>query len=117
MISETFADLHERGGPCPVLLQPDRHPIDLEHSAPILRKSLQDPVGAGFSVQNQPNPDARPTRVRVCDRLTEGDIIQLIRRYRDGGEPAARLAAEYGISRGSVKRILRERSARRCDRR
>jgi hypothetical protein len=52
-----------------------------------------------------PEPSARrPWRLR--DRLTEGDIADLITAYRDGAT-ATSLAAAHGLSFKSVKRLLR----------
>ena len=58
-----------------------------------------------------PEPSARrPWRLR--DRLTEGDIADLITAYRDGAT-ATSLAAAHGLSFKSVKRLLHIAGIRR----
>ena len=58
--------------------------------------------------------DQPPSVWRVADRLSEADIQRLITRYREG-VTIKEVAAEFRISLGSVKRLLRERGARRKD--
>jgi hypothetical protein len=53
---------------------------------------------------------ANPARPPVRDRLTPDDIMQLVDRFC-GGTPKRVLAAEYGISMSSVKRLLRRHRA------
>jgi uncharacterized protein (DUF433 family) len=42
----------------------------------------------------------------VRDRLSEADVREIVRRFR-AGEPKHRLAAEYGMSLSTIKRLLR----------
>jgi hypothetical protein len=58
-----------------------------------------------------PGPSAtRPWS--LCDRLNERDIAELITDYHDGAT-AASLAADYGLSLTSVKRLLHLAGVRR----
>lgn len=85
--------------------------FDLEHTARNLRASLQDTAETSISVRSKPNPKARRS---VADRVTEDDIATIIAEFQSG-TAAWRLAERYGIGETSVKGILRERKARRCD--
>jgi hypothetical protein len=49
---------------------------------------------------------------RLSDRLTDEDVEEIVRRFRVGTAKRV-LAAEFGISLGSVKNLLRERGVRR----
>lgn len=51
---------------------------------------------------------------RVRDRLSESDLGSLVSCYR-AGTTARMLGAQFNISTSSVKRLLRERKARRKD--
>jgi hypothetical protein len=53
---------------------------------------------------------------RVSDRLSEADLCSLVCGYRTG-TTARELAEQFNISKSSVKRLLRERSIRRSNRR
>lgn len=52
---------------------------------------------------------------RVRDRLTSADIDQLVESFKDG-TMIPELVTRYGISRSSVKKLLRERGVRRYPR-
>ena len=56
---------------------------------------------------------ARPP-VRVCDRLSPEQVLQLITNYHTG-KIARALAEDYGISLSSVKRLLRQHRGRLKD--
>lgn len=58
-----------------------------------------------------PLPYSRPVGKRICDRLSEKDITELLAAFRVG-VPKHVLAEEYGISLTSVKRVLRKHGAR-----
>ena len=45
--------------------------------------------------------------LRLSDRLSEQDVAKIVRRFR-AGVAKNKLAAEYGISLSSVKRVLRK---------
>lgn len=49
---------------------------------------------------------------RVCDRLSEADVQNLVLRYREGAT-ARELAEHFKIGMTSVKRLLREHGVRR----
>lgn len=53
----------------------------------------------------RPTPD--PSRRKVVDRLPEGTIAAMVKRFRAGATIQA-LANEYGISESSIKRLLRK---------
>ena len=55
------------------------------------------------SVQSDPPGESR----RLVDRLSEDDARQLARDFR-AGTPKWMLAERYGLSRSSVKRLLRK---------
>jgi hypothetical protein len=85
--------------------------LDLEHLTRNLRASLKDGAETSVSVRSDRMPGLSH---RITDRLSEADLMALVADFQ-GGDPAWRLAERYGIGRTSVKRILRERQARRCD--
>lgn len=53
---------------------------------------------------------------RVRDRLSPADIGQLVESFKHG-TPISELVARYGISRSSVKTLLRQQGVRRYQRR
>ncbi len=57
-----------------------------------------------------------PRMWRVSDRLSEADLCSLVCGYSTG-TTARELAEQFNISKSSVKRRLRERGARRNNRR
>lgn len=86
--------------------------LDLEHLTRNLRASLEGGAETSVSVRSDRMPG--PSR-RIADRLGEPQIRTMVADFQ-AGEPSWRLAEQYGIGQTSVKRILRERRARRCDR-
>ena len=55
----------------------------------------------------QPTGQRRP--YRIAQRLDEATIQQLVQDYRDG-IPTTRLTMRYGLGKGTVLKLLRERS-------
>ena len=64
------------------------------------------PVGRRSVQREQP-----PSEQRVCNRLTNDDLRQLIAAFQSG-TPKQELAECYSISLSSVKQVLRENKAR-----
>src|SRR5260370_17112812 len=65
-----------------------------------------------------PGPRAaghRPCNIRICDRLSDQDIAQLIASFK-AGTPKRILAEQFGSGIKSVKKLLRERGVRRRSR-
>src|SRR4051794_23415121 len=58
--------------------------------------------------------DAPSELWRLRDRLTEAQIKQLIAEYHPGATIKA-VAARYGLGTTTIKRLLRQRNARRCN--
>jgi hypothetical protein len=94
-----------------LLLSYSKRPELADDLATALRKlktALSDKHEGSKSVRTE----HERTRVWLRDRLTEGAIRQLVTRYQ-AGATGRELAAEFGISHSSVKRLLRERRVRR----
>jgi hypothetical protein len=87
--------------------------VDLEHIARSLRASLEDGAETSASVRSERTP---VPSCRINDRLSDAQIDALVSDFQ-AGDAAWRIAERYGIGRTSVIRILRERKARRCDKR
>ena len=51
---------------------------------------------------------------RLRDRLSEAQIQELIADYH-GGATIKQVGARYGLGTTTIKRLLRQRRARRCD--
>ena len=67
----------------------------------------------GSSEPSEPaHAPSEPWRLR--ERLTEAQIDQLIAEYR-AGATIKEVAARYGLGTTTIKRLLRQREARRCD--
>lgn len=49
-----------------------------------------------------------PRRHRVADRLDESIILQMVKDYGDG-IPTTQLTSRYGLAKGTVLKLLRER--------
>jgi DNA invertase Pin-like site-specific DNA recombinase len=56
--------------------------------------------------------DSTPTVWRVRDRLSDEQVTTLVARFQSG-ELQTELAAEYGVSRSTIKRLLARHGARR----
>jgi hypothetical protein len=57
--------------------------------------------------EEEPGVVSRPAGPeRVCDRLSEADVREIVKRFR-AGAPKHKLAAEYGMSLSTMKRLLR----------
>ncbi len=87
-------------------------------NTPELLSNLRRTVDAVTSIMVEDDePDLSMTapadRVwRVRDRLSPADIDQLVESFKDG-TTIPELATRYGISRSSVKTLLRQRGVRR----
>jgi DNA-binding MarR family transcriptional regulator len=64
------------------------------------------------SITSADRDGAQPVGWLVRDRLTDGQIAALVARFQ-AGELQKHLAAEYGVSRSTVKRLLTRHDARR----
>lgn len=87
------------------------HPDLLNPLVRVLAKIRSDAEDGG-----QPDLGAvhgkQPDIWRIADRLTDQDVATLLDAYR-AGTPTRVLAARYGISPTSIKRLLREHGVRR----
>jgi hypothetical protein len=83
---------------------------ELERVCRDLGKAVADPVEVLVSVCSDRVPGREPRA--VVDRLGESGVEVLVDRFV-GGATARELAAEWGVSLSSVKRILRGRGVRR----
>ena len=83
---------------------------------PVLRSYLLErreamERGAPLAPVPSANPPV-PWRRRICDRLSEQDLSELVESFRRG-TPAHVLAKHYGVGETSVKALLRQRGVRR----
>ena len=91
----------------------------LTHYSKQARHYLKQYEALQTALNNQPADTTRtgPTvarpatrqRYRLSDRLGEAMLDKLVARY-EAGEPTAALAAEFGIAKSSLLRLLKERS-------
>jgi hypothetical protein len=81
-----------------------------------LIKRLSTKDGASPTTGGEPSDPAHSPSGpwRLPDRLSEAQIEQLIAEYRAGATIKA-VAEHYGFGTTTIKRLLRQRRARRCD--
>lgn len=66
-----------------------------------LRKAQEQPIEPALSVRSAKSPG----QWRIGDRLSEADLEQLLAAFT-AGMSKKKLAERYGISRGSVRRLI-----------
>jgi DNA-directed RNA polymerase specialized sigma24 family protein len=79
-----------------------------------LRKAREVVRGDASNEPDDPQPP-QPRPWSMADRLSPEDVQAMIEKYH-AGTIAQDLAAQYGISVKSVRRLLRKHGARLCDR-
>lgn len=92
---------------------PDRLDDLVRVGAQLDKERGGDPTPDGSPVLSTGRRD--PRRVKLTTRLTDADMRQLIERYH-AGITIRELADQYTLGTTTVKRLLRDRKARRKDR-
>lgn len=85
----------------------------IPHLADVLRRARESDPTDLPSVTNQPQAGQAATEQpgRLSDRLTAADVATIVAAFRQG-TPKCQLAARFGVSESSIKRVLRARQVR-----
>ena len=87
--------------------------LDLAHDlGRLLGQRAVRGAAAGLTSPYEAGMARRGRQRRVLGALPEQDVQQIAARFAAGGTPKHLLAAEYGMSLSSLKRLLRRQRAR-----